>query len=84
LLENAAEDHLLAIAPTITLSDRDNTTLSSATIKISAGKTTGDYLGFTNNGVDQGNISGNYSSSSGILSLTSTGATATVEQWQSA
>jgi VCBS repeat-containing protein len=82
--ENAAEDHLLAIAPTITLSDRDNTTLSSATIKISAGKTTGDYLGFTNNGVDQGNISGNYSSSSGILSLTSTGATATVEQWQSA
>jgi hypothetical protein len=67
----------------ITVTDPDSSTLASATVTISTGFQTGqDVLGFTNDGSTMGNITGTYSS--GVLLLTSSGATATLSQWQSA
>ena len=49
---------------------------------IDRGFLTGDTLNFVNNGTTEGNIAGSYDTSTGILTLTSSGATATVAQWQ--
>ena len=69
----------------ITLSDRDNTTLASATVAIIGNFHGGeDVLAFTNDGTTMGNISGSYNAATGVLTLTSSGATATVAQWQAA
>ncbi|GIO31455.1 MULTISPECIES: S-layer homology domain-containing protein [Paenibacillus] len=70
----------------LTLSDPDNTTLSSATVAITGNIHPGeDTLAFTgNNAALYGNIKASYDSSSAVLTLTSSGATATVAQWQSA
>lgn len=70
----------------ITLSDSDNTTLSSATVAITGNfHSTEDMLAFTNtSGVTYGNIIASYNSGTGVLTLTSAGATATVAQWQAA
>ncbi|MCZ4149198.1 hypothetical protein BZG21_32740, partial [Escherichia coli] len=69
----------------LTISDLDNTTLSSATVSITshfdAGK---DVLAYTNDGATMGNITASYNASTGVLTLTSSGATATLAQWQSA
>ncbi len=79
------ENHLLAASPTITLTDRDSDTLSSATVTISEGLTSGDALAFNNNSAATfGNISASYNSISGVLALISTDSSATVVQWQSA
>ena len=67
----------------LTISDTDNTTLTSATVTISGNFQSGqDVLAFTNNGTTMGNIAGSYAS--GVLTLTSAGATATLAQWQAA
>ncbi len=68
----------------ISLSDRDNTTQSSGTVSVSSGFHSGDTLSFTNDGSTMGNISGSYNSATGVLTLTSAGATATLSQWESA
>ncbi|KAF0812133.1 hypothetical protein IGB42_03410 [Andreprevotia sp. IGB-42] len=69
----------------ITLSDIDSTTFASATVAITANlQTAEDVLAFTNNPATMGNISGSYNSGTGILSLSSAGATATKAQWQAA
>ncbi|MFM0594969.1 DUF4347 domain-containing protein [Paraburkholderia dilworthii] len=69
----------------ITLSDLDNTTLGSATVQVGAGFHAGeDVLGFTNDGATMGNITASYDAVHGTLTLSSTGATATLAQWQSA
>ncbi|MDR9856905.1 S-layer homology domain-containing protein [Paenibacillus sp. VCA1] len=70
----------------LTLSDPDNTTLSSATVAITGNPHPGeDILAFAgNNAALYGNIKASYDSGSGVLTLTSSGATATVAQWQSA
>jgi hypothetical protein len=69
----------------ITLSDRDNTTLASATVAITGNfHTSEDVLSFTNNGSTMGNIAASYNSGTGVLTLTSSGATATLAQWQAA
>jgi hypothetical protein len=69
----------------VTVSDRDNTTQSSATISIGSGFHSGDLLAFTNTGPTTfGNITGSYNSTTGVLTLTSAGATATDAQWASA
>src|SRR5437763_1591560 len=69
----------------LTVSDVDNTTLASATVQITGGLQSGeDVLGFTNDGSSMGNIVGSYNSSTGLLTLTSAGSTATLAQWQSA
>src|SRR3569833_646895 len=67
------------------LSDRDNTTLASATVSITGNFASGqDMLAFTNNGSTMGYISGSYNASTGVLTLTSSGNTASVAQWQTA
>ncbi|WP_405155831.1 S-layer homology domain-containing protein [Paenibacillus sp. FSL K6-0108] len=69
----------------LTISDLDNTTLSSATVSITshfdAGK---DILAYTNDEATMGNITASYDASTGVLTLISSGATATLGQWQSA
>ncbi|PMS23094.1 hypothetical protein C0Z18_02435 [Trinickia dabaoshanensis] len=68
----------------VTVSDLDNTTQSSGTVSVSAGFHSGDTLGFTNDGSTMGNISASYNAATGVLTLTSAGATATVAQWTKA
>jgi len=60
---------------TITISDADDTDITGATVAISSGLTSGDVLGFT----DQGSITGRYKSGDGLLTL---GGTATLAQYQ--
>jgi VCBS repeat-containing protein len=69
----------------ISVSDPDNTTLASSTVSIGSGfQSSEDVLAFTNNGTTMGNIVGVYNQPTGILSLTSANASATVAQWQAA
>ncbi len=68
----------------LTVSDLDNTTQSSGTVSVTSGFHSGDALGFLNDGSTMGNISASYNSATGVLTLTSAGATATVTQWRSA
>ncbi|SDR21756.1 protein of unknown function [Paraburkholderia fungorum] len=75
----------VAIDSGVTLSDLDNTTLASATASITGNFHAGeDVLMFVNNGVTEGNITGSYNATTGVLTLTSAGATATLAQWQAA
>ncbi|PUE47863.1 hypothetical protein B9Z47_08305 [Limnohabitans sp. 2KL-1] len=76
-------DAAKAINGLITVNDVDNATLTSATVTISGGFMTGqDVLSFTNSGM--GNITGSYNTSSGVMSLSSAGGTATKAQWEAA
>jgi putative cell wall-binding protein/lysophospholipase L1-like esterase len=69
----------------VRVSDLDNTTQFYATVTISSGFNSGDTLSFTNNGANFfGNIVGSYNAATGILTLTSAGATATDAQWANA
>ncbi|WP_043221038.1 hypothetical protein, partial [Burkholderia gladioli] len=69
----------------ITLSDRDNTTVASATVQIGAGFHAGeDVLGFVNDGATMGNITASYDAAAGTLTLSSAGAIASLAQWQAA
>lgn len=69
----------------VTVSDLDNSTLASATVSITGNFQQGeDVLGFTNNGSTMGNITGSYNATTGVLTLTSAGATASIAQWQAA
>lgn len=85
------EGNLVAGTPVVvdsglTLSDADSTTLASATIAVTGNFEAGaDVLGFINTGFPTyGNIIGSYDASTGVLSLSSAGATATLAQWQAA
>jgi VCBS repeat-containing protein len=62
------------------VTDTDSPTLVSATVAISGGFLAGDQLNFTN----QNGIIGSYNSSTGVLTLTSSGASATLAQWETA
>jgi hypothetical protein len=67
------------------VSDVDNATLASAAVSISSGFLAGDVLAFTNTSSSTyGNIAASYSAGTGLLTLTSAGATATTAQWQAA
>jgi hypothetical protein len=69
----------------LSLDDIDNLTLASATVAItSGGHSAEDTLGFTNNPATMGNIVAAYHTDTGVLDLTSAGATATLAQWQAA
>ena len=69
----------------IMVGDRDNTTLASATVTISSGFRPGDQLSFTRaNSAQDGNITASYDATTGVLTLNSSGATATLTQWQAA
>lgn len=76
----------VAIDSGITLTDADNMTLASATVAITGNfQASQDVLGFSNsNAAIFGNIVASYNSGMGVLTLTSSGATATVAQWQAA
>ncbi|MCD4502020.1 Ig-like domain-containing protein [Chromobacterium vaccinii] len=76
----------VAVDGGITLSDLDNTTLASATVSITGNFQSGeDALAFSNtNSTTYGNIVASYNSGTGVLTLTSSGATATLAQWQAA
>ncbi|MBI0329759.1 DUF4347 domain-containing protein [Burkholderia plantarii] len=74
----------IAVDAGITVGDRDNATLASATVQIGAGFHAGeDVLAFSNDGT-MGNITGSYDATTGTLTLTSQNATATLAQWQAA
>ncbi|MDP9701528.1 hypothetical protein J2T16_004470 [Paenibacillus intestini] len=75
----------LAIDSGLMVSDLDNATLASATVSITSNFDAGkDVLAYTNDGASMGNIVASYNSSTGVMTLTSSGATATLVQWQSA
>ncbi|QBF26461.1 DUF4347 domain-containing protein [Pseudomonas tructae] len=81
-VENGAA---VAVDNGLTLSDPDSGTLASASVSISANFQAGqDVLSFINNPASMGNISASYNAATGVLSLNSVGATATLAQWQSA
>ena len=67
----------------VTVTDPDNTTLASAKVTITNFVSGQDVLAFTP-GATYGNITAGYDAATGILSLTSAGATATLAQWQAA
>ena len=69
-----------AINTAITVADIDNTTLASATVSITSGFESADVLSFTN--ASMGNIVGSYDAATGVMTLSSAGATATLAQWQ--
>jgi len=69
----------------VTVSDLDNTTQSSGTVSVGSGFHSGDILAFTNSSATLfGNIGASYNSGTGVLTLTSSGATATDAQWANA
>ncbi|MCK9858914.1 S-layer homology domain-containing protein [Paenibacillus sp. ATY16] len=69
----------------VTVTDLDNTTLSSATVSIGAGYKSEDTILFTNtSSVLYGNIVASYNTATGVLTLVSAGATATLAQWSNA
>lgn len=69
----------------LTLTDVDNATLASATLSITGNfQSDEDRLGFVNDGVTMGNISAIYNAGTGVMTLASVGATATLDQWQAA
>ena len=74
----------VAIFNTITVTDADNPKLASAKVTIANFVTGEDVLGFTNIAGSMGNITGSYNSGSGVMSLTSSGGTATLTEWQAA
>ncbi|MFC7522693.1 Ig-like domain-containing protein [Parapedobacter sp. GCM10030251] len=69
----------------LTVNDADNVTLAWATVAITGNfQAVEDVLGFTNDGVNMGNITGSYNLATGTLTLTSAGATATLAEWEAA
>ncbi|MDG2538422.1 DUF4347 domain-containing protein [Dyella jiangningensis] len=75
----------VTVDPGIALSDRDTATLVSAAVAITGHLHAGeDVLAFANDGATMGNIVGTYDASTGVLTLSSVGGTATVTQWQAA
>ncbi|MCM2485194.1 DUF4347 domain-containing protein [Burkholderia glumae] len=82
--DNAASAPV-AIDSGIVVSDLDNATLASATVRIGTGFHAGeDVLGFVNDGATMGNITATYNAATGTMTLSSAGASATLAQWQAA
>jgi hypothetical protein len=75
----------VAVDPGLTVSDPDSPALASATIAITGNFHAGeDVLQFTNDGATMGNVMASYNASTGVMTLTSAGASATLAQWQAA
>ncbi len=75
----------IAVDAALTLDDPDNTTLAGATVTVIRNFVDGeDLLLFTNAPSTMGNISASYTTNTGILTLSSAGATATLAQWTAA
>jgi hypothetical protein len=82
----ASEQVAIFIDNALTVTDDDSTTLSTAAVSITGNFHSGeDVLAFANtNASTYGNIQATYNSGTGVLSLASSGATATVTQWEAA
>ncbi|MCY4780333.1 MBG domain-containing protein, partial [Sphingobacterium sp. UT-1RO-CII-1] len=80
------EGTAVVVDDALIVSDPDNRTLASATVAITGNFQFGqDVLEFTNNGTTMGNITAAlYNSATGLLTLSSAGATANLAQWQAA
>lgn len=76
-------DPATAIDTGITVNDDNNATLTGATVTITNYVAGQDVLGFTNDGATMGNIA-IASNVGGVLTLTSSGGTATLAEWQAA
>ncbi|WP_129139169.1 DUF4347 domain-containing protein [Modicisalibacter coralii] len=76
----------VAVDAGVTLGDIDNATLASATVSITGNYASGsDVLAFINDDASNfGNITASFASGTGVLTLTSAGATASVAQFQNA
>ena len=75
----------IVVDAAVTVTDSDNATLSSGSVSITANfQASEDVLAFTNVPGTMGNIVGIYNAGTGVLSLSSAGATATLAQWQAA
>lgn len=72
-----------AIAPSVKVTDVDNTRLASATVSMTNFVDGEDTLGFKYNAATMGNITVD-SNAGGTLTLSSAGGTATTAQWQAA
>ncbi len=73
------------VDPALTVTDVDSLTLAAATVSITGNFANAeDALSFTNDGSTMGNVVASYNSSIGVLTLTSSDATATLAQWQAA
>ncbi len=73
------------VDPALIVTDGDSATLASATVSITGNFATAeDALSFTNDGSTMGDLVASYDSTTGVLTLTSAGATATLVQWQAA
>jgi large repetitive protein len=68
--------------PGLTVTDASSATLINAAVSITGGFDSHDTLSFTNNGTNEGDITGSYLN--GTLTLTSTSGTATLAQWRAA
>ena len=76
----------VAVDASVTVTDVDSATLASATVQITGNlHSAEDVLAFTNtSGTNFGNITASYAAGTGLLTLSSSGATATLLQWQNA
>ncbi|WP_144146744.1 DUF4347 domain-containing protein [Paraburkholderia sp. BCC1884] len=83
--DNAASTPIV-IDSGLTVTDSDTPTLFSGTVSITGGFHAGeDVLAFAGNDLTHfGNITGSYDASTGVMTLSSAGGTATVAQWQAA
>ncbi len=83
--DNAASTPV-AVDSGITLVDGNSTTAVSATVSITGNlHSSEDVLGFSNTSASTyGNIGASYNAGAGVLTLTSSGGTATIAQWQAA
>ncbi|MBS0205923.1 MAG: hypothetical protein JSS49_23730 [Planctomycetes bacterium] len=73
-----------AICPGITVTDSDSPRLPSATVTITNVVSTEDVLSLTAKSATMGNITGTYNKTTGVMTLTSAGATATLAQFKAA
>ena len=84
-LNYAENDPATAINAVITVSDLDTPTLDDATVSITGNFVSAqDLLAFSNVPATMGNVAAIYNTGSGVMTLTSAGATATLAQWQAA
>ena len=72
------------VDPGITIADADSTSFASATVSITSGYQSGVDSLVLNLDASMGNITRSWVASTGVMTLSSAGATATLEQWQAA
>jgi hypothetical protein len=75
----------VVVSSSVTVTDADDSTCAWATVAITQNFTAGqDVLSFSNDGTTMGNITAAYDAGTGVLTLTSAGATAVLAQWDAA